>query len=170
MGVNALVRKILLLGNEQLYEVSAEVDKKEIGQIRNIITDLHDTLMDYRSRYGAGRAIAAPQIGIQKRIIYMYLDHPVVFINPVLKFPDNEMIEILDDCMSFPGLYVRVLRHKRCTIEFRDLDWKQCSWDLEGDLAELLQHECDHLDGIVATMRAIDSKSFVFKEIGRAKD
>ena len=61
-----MVRKILLLGNEQLYEVSAEVDKKEIGQIRNIITDLHDTLMDYRSRYGAGRAIAAPQIGIQK--------------------------------------------------------------------------------------------------------
>ena len=78
----------------------------------------------------------------------MYLDHAVIFINPVLKFPDNEMVEILDDCMSFPGLYVRVMRHKRCTIEFMDLDWKQCSWELEGDLSELLQHECDHLDGI----------------------
>ena len=160
-----MVRKILLLGDEQLYEVSAEVDKKEISQIRNTITNLHDTLMDYRNRYGAGRAIAAPQIGIQKRIIYMFLDHPVVFINPVLKFPDEEMMEVLDDCMSFPDLYVRVLRHKRCTIEFMDLDWKQCSWELEGDLAELLQHECDHLDGILATMRAIDNKSFVFKDI-----
>jgi hypothetical protein len=102
MEVNTMVRKILLLGDEQLYEVSAEVDKKEISQIRNTITNLHDTLMDYRNRYGAGRAIAAPQIGIQKRIIYMFLDHPVVFINPVLKFPDEEMMEVLDDCMSFP--------------------------------------------------------------------
>jgi len=160
-----MVRKILRLGDEQLYEVSAEVDKKEVSQIRNTITDLHDTVMDYRNRYGAGRAIAAPQIGIQKRIIYMFLDHPVVFINPVLKFPDEEMMEVLDDCMSFPGLYVRVMRHKRCTVEYMDLDWKQCSWDLEGDLAELLQHECDHLDGILATMRAIDNKSFVFTDI-----
>ena len=165
-----MVRKILLLGDEQLYEVSAEVDKKEISQIRNTITNLHDTLMDYRNRYGAGRAIAAPQIGIQKRIIYMFLDHPVVFINPVLKFPDEEMMEVLDDCMSFPDLYVRVLRHKRCTIEFMDLDWKPCSWELEGDLAELLQHECDHLDGILATMRAIDNKSFVFKDMERSKN
>ena len=162
-----MVRKILRLGNEQLYEVSDEVDKKEVGQIKNTLTDLHDTLMNYRDRYGAGRAIAAPQIGIQKRIIYMYLDHAVVFINPALKFPDNEMVEILDDCMSFPGLYVRVMRHKRCTIEFMDLDWKQCSWELEGDLAELLQHECDHLDGILATMLAIDNKSFVFKDLER---
>mgnify|MGYP000064532409 FL=1 len=160
-----MVRKVLLLGNQQLYEVSAEVEEKELSQIRSIITDLHDTLMDYRDRYGAGRAIAAPQIGIKKRIIYMHVDKPVVFINPVLKYPDNEMIEILDDCMSFPGLYVRVLRHKRCTIEFRDLDWQQCSWELEGDLSELLQHEYDHLDGILATMRAIDNKSFVFKDI-----
>lgn len=162
-----MVRKILRLGNEQLYKVSDEVDKNEISQIRSIITDLHDTLMDYRNRYGAGRAIAAPQIGIKERIIYMYLDHAVVFINPVLKYPDNEMVEILDDCMSFPGLYVRVLRHKRCTIEFMDLDWKPSSWELEGDLAELLQHECDHLDGILATMRAIDNKSFAFKDIER---
>jgi peptide deformylase len=162
-----MVRKILLLGDKQLYKVSDEVDKKEIRQIRSSITDLHDTLMNYRDRYGAGRAIAAPQIGIQKRIIYMYLDHAVVFINPVLKFPDNEMVEILDDCMSFPGLYVRVMRHKRCTIEFMDLDWNLCSWELEGDLAELLQHECDHLDGILATMRAIDNKSFVFKDVLR---
>ena len=104
MEVNTMVRKILLLGDKQLYKVSDEVDKKEIRQIRSSITDLHDTLMNYRDRYGAGRAIAAPQIGIQKRIIYMYLDHAVVFINPVLKFPDNEMVEILDDCMPFPGL------------------------------------------------------------------
>ena len=125
-----MVRKILLLGDEQLYEVSAEVDKKEISQIRNTITNLHDTLMDYRNRYGADEPFLSSNRN-PKRIIYMFLDHPVVFINPVLKFPDEEMMEVLDDCMSFPDLYVRVLRHKRCTIEL-DLDWKPCSWDLEG--------------------------------------
>lgn len=156
-------RNILLLGDPKLYEASVPVGREEdLSQLKQ---DLHDTLMAFRRTYHAGRAIAAPQIGVQKRVLYMYIDKPVLFLNPVLRFPDEEMMEVLDDCMSFPTLYVRVLRHKRCIIDYFDETWQPHSLSLEGDLSELLQHEYDHLDGILATMRAIDSQSFVMKRI-----
>jgi peptide deformylase len=161
-----MVKDILLLGNQQLYETSAHVEEGD-ESLKGAVRDLHDTLVDYRSRYGAGRAIAAPQIGIKKRLIYMHIDRPVVLINPVLTFPDKEMMEVLDDCMSFPGLYVKVMRHRRCAIEYYDIDWQKCTMEPEGDLSELLQHEYDHLDGILATMRAIDDRSFVMKDMKR---
>jgi peptide deformylase len=160
-----MIREILLLGNKQLYEISKSVEKDEVVYIQDIMNDLHDTLTNYREKYGAGRAIAAPQIGIHKRIIYMNMDCPVILINPVIEFPDGEMMKVLDDCMSFPGLYVYVMRHKRCTIKYYDMEFKLQAIDLEGDLSELLQHEYDHLDGILATMRAIDTKSFVMKNM-----
>ena len=128
-----MIREILLLGNKQLYETSEKLAKEEINDFQCVVKDLHDTLMDYRSRYGAGRAIAAPQIGIRKRLIYMYIDHPIVLINPVLAFHDDEIMKVLDDCMSFPGLYVYVMRHRRCRIQYYDMDWKQCVMDLDGD-------------------------------------
>ncbi|MDF1540948.1 MAG: peptide deformylase, partial [Candidatus Thorarchaeota archaeon] len=112
------VRKILHLGNPDLYEVSQPVEKAEIGTLRSVISDLHDTLLNFRSKYGVGRAIAAPQIGVMKRIIYMYIDKPEVYINPELKNLSDEKFEIWDDCMSFPELLVRVERHKRCTIDY----------------------------------------------------
>ena len=127
------------------------------------IRDLHDTLMDFREKYHAGRAVAAPQIGIQKRILYMYIDNPVVFINPVLSFPDDEKMDVMDDCMSFPGLLVKVERYRRCIIRYKDEQWNDCEMKLEGDLSELLQHEYDHLDGILAVMRAKDEKSLFIK-------
>lgn len=154
-----MVREIILLGNPKLYQVSSAVKKEEMGFIKETVSDLHDTLMDFRNRHGAGRAIAAPQIGVFKRLIYMHLGKPVVFINPVLQFEDDELMEVLDDCMSFPGLLVNVKRRKRCTIAFKDMDFNDKIMKLEGDLSELLQHEYDHLDGILATMRAIDDKS-----------
>lgn len=158
-------REILLLGNEELYQISEPVKQDEIESIKSVVQDLHDTLMNFREKYHAGRAIAAPQIGVKKRLLYMFIDKPVIFINPVLEFPDNEMMEVLDDCMSFPNLLVKVMRYKRCRIKYLDMDWKEQVMSLEGDLSELLQHEFDHLDGILATMRAIDNKSFVIKNI-----
>ena len=100
-------REILLLGNEELYQISEPVKPDEIETLKSVVQDLHDTLMDFREKYHAGRAIAAPQIGVKKRLLYMFIDKPVVFINPVLEFPDNEMMEVLDDCMSFPNLLVK---------------------------------------------------------------
>jgi len=157
-----LIRKVLLLGDPKLYEISAPVEQSELGLVREVVADLHDTLMEYRRVHHAGRAIAAPQIGIGKRLLYMCIDEPVVMINPVLTFPDDELMEIMDDCMSFPGLLVRVNRHKRAVISYLDMDWTPREMRLEGDLSELLQHEYDHLDGILATMRAIDAKSLFY--------
>lgn len=87
----------------------------------------------------------------------------ILFINPRLTFPDAETIEVLDDCMSFPDLMVRVRRYKRCLIHYKDEQWKDCVMELEGDMSELIQHEYDHLDGILATLRAVDHKALVMR-------
>ncbi|MFB0562397.1 MAG: peptide deformylase [Candidatus Lokiarchaeia archaeon] len=154
------VKEILLLGNPRLYEVSEKIREEELEELKPVIEDLHDTLMDFREKYGAGRAIAVPQIGVMKRLIYMHITEPVVFINPTLEFVGDEMMEVWDDCMSFPDLLVKVNRYRKCRIKYRDMNWEEKSMELEGDLSELLQHEYDHLDGILAVSRAIDGKSF----------
>ena len=162
-----MIREILKLGDPQLYEVSEPVTAEDLPLVGSWVEDLHDTLMEYRRVYGAGRAVAAPQIGIRKRLLYMYLDKPYVFINPVMMFPDEEMYELLDDCMSFPGLMVKVRRYRRAVIHYEDLQGERQEMALEGDLSELLQHEYDHLDGILATMRAVDDKSLFLQQMKR---
>ncbi|HVP36197.1 MAG TPA: peptide deformylase, partial [Terriglobales bacterium] len=157
------IKTILLLGNPKLYQLSETVKKEEVENLKSLIRDLHDTLIEFRRKYGIGRAIAAPQIEVMKRVIYMHIDDPVVFINPVIDRKSRELIEIWDDCMSFPDLLVKVLRHKSCRITYRDLNWEEKTIQLEDDLSELLQHECDHLDGILAVSRAIDGRSLVLK-------
>ena len=160
---NMAIRKILLLGDPRLYEKSEPVAQDELTELQSVVTDLHDTMSDFRERYGAGRAIAAPQIGVFKRLIYMHIDRPVIIINPALSDLSEEMIELWDDCMSFPDLLVKVRRHKSCTIRFRDLDWQEQTLSLTDDISELLQHEYDHLDGVLAVQRAIDDKSFALR-------
>lgn len=162
-----MIREILKLGDPQLYEVSEPVTAEDLPFVGSWVEDLHDTLMEYRRVYGAGRAVAAPQIGIRKRLLYMYLDKPYVFINPVMMFPDEEMYELLDDCMSFPGLMVKVRRYRRAVIRYEDLQGERQEMALEGDLSELLQHEYDHLDGILATMRAVDDRSLIMAQMKR---
>jgi len=157
------VREILLLGNPILSSRSDPVVLAETGTLRQVVTDLQDTLMHFRARYGAGRAIAAPQIGILKRLVYMHIDSPTVLINPRLEDLSTEMFELWDDCMSFPDLLVRVRRHRTCRIVYRDLDWNEQTLRLEDTLSELLQHECDHLDGVLAIERAIDRRSLAYR-------
>ena len=162
-----MIKEILKLGNPRLYEKSMEILPSESDDVKIWVEDLHDTLMDFRKTYGAGRAVAAPQIGVNKRLLYMYLDKPYIFINPSLTFPDDEKYVLWDDCMSFPGLIVKVERYKRAVIHYQDEKFKPCKMELEGDLSELLQHEYDHLDGILATMRAMDNRSFSMEQIKR---
>ena len=151
---------ILPLGDPRLYQVCAPVERNELESLKPAINDLLDLILQFRKRYGAGRAIAAPQIGLMKRIICMNIDRPVVFINPVLSDLSEEMFELWDDCMCFPNLLVRLKRHRTLTITFRDLEWNEQRWELKDDLSELLQHEYDHLEGILATQRAINDKAF----------
>jgi peptide deformylase len=129
------------------------------------VQDLHEVMEAIRERYSFGRAIAAPQLGIMKRLIYMNIDKPVVIINPEFTELSDDLFELWDDCMSLPMLFVRLKRHKEATIKFRDENWQQQQWNLEGDMSELLQHEYDHLDGILCTMRAIDEKSFRWRNL-----
>ena len=157
------VNNILLLGNPQLYEKSETVQPEEITLLLPKIELMFETVIDFRNKYGAGRAIAAPQIGLLKRIICLNTDKRVAMINPELSNLSQEMFEVWDDCMSFPNLLVKVMRHKNLTISFFDLNWDRQTWHLEDDMAELIQHEYDHLDGILATQKAIDNESFRWK-------
>ena len=157
------VSDILLLGNPALYESSTFVDQKELKDLFPDIDLMFETVLDFRLKYGVGRAISAPQIGLQKRIICLNIDKPIALINPEISELSDELFEVWDDCMSFPNLLVKVMRHKKLTLSFSDVNWQKHIWILEDDMAELIQHEYDHLDGILATQRAIDNKSFRWK-------
>ena len=157
---------IVLLGDPRLYEVCEPVKKEELPLLGQWVSDMHDVMEAIRQEYNFGRAIAAPQLGIMKRLIYMNIDKPVIIINPEFDLLSDEMFEVWDDCMSLPNLFVRVLRHKKAILSFRDEHWNKQVWNLENDMSELLQHEYDHLDGILCTMRAIDDKSFKWRRMG----
>ncbi len=157
------VRDILMLGNSQLYKESKKVERDELEKLLPVFEDLQDTLLDFRDTYGWGRAIAAPQIGVFKRVVFMHVNQPIVLINPVVKLRTRRKVEVWDDCMSFPDLMVKVKRYRRCKVEYRDTSWRRQSMYLEGKLAALLQHEIDHLRGILATQRAITNMSFALR-------
>lgn len=157
-------REILLLGNPVLYEISEEVKEEELELLRPVFEDMFDCIRGIRRDYGFGRAIAAPQIGVKKRLICMLTDQPRVIINPTLEPVGDELMELWDDCMSFPKLLVRVRRYRRCILRYRDENWQPQELLMEDGMSELIQHEYDHLNGILATMRAVDSKSFVMKK------
>ena len=155
--------QILKLGHPKLYERSELIANGELESLQPVVTDLSEILMEFKAKNSAGRAIAAPQIGVMKRLIYLHITQPVILINPELYEMSPEMMEVWDDCMCFPNLLVKVRRQKRCKLKFLNRNWKQEFWELEDDLSELLQHECDHLDGILAIQRAIDPKSFAWR-------
>jgi peptide deformylase len=155
---------LLLLGDPRLYEVSEPIVKEELPLIKGWVSDLNNVMQEIRLKYHFGRAIAAPQLGIMKRMIYMNIDRPVIFINPELDDMSDEMMEIWDDCMCFPNLLVKVKRHYSITVKYLDENWQQQVWQMQDSLSELLQHEYDHLNGILCTMRAIDERSFKWRK------
>jgi peptide deformylase len=158
------LQDLLLLGDPRLYEICEPVKFEELSLVKDWTANLHNVMQEIRAKYNFGRAIAAPQLGIMKRLIYMNIDKPVVFINPVFENLSEEMFELWDDCMSFPNLLVKVKRHKALTINYLDENWQSQSWTMEDALSELLQHEYDHLDGVLCTMRAIDNQAFKWRE------
>ena len=157
------LQDLLLLGDPRLYERCEPVLQPELPLVRDWVADLDNVMKEVKARYNFGRAIAAPQLGIMKRLIYMNIDRPVVFINPELLDLSDEMFELWDDCMSFPNLLVKVKRHRSLTIKYMDEQWQPREWDMKDDLSELLQHEYDHLNGVLCTMRAVDKRSFKWR-------
>lgn len=150
---------ILLLGDPLLYQSCAPILKEEVTNLSASINKMANLVVAFRQRYGRGRAIAAPQIGLLKQLIVLNIEKPVAIINPIMTFPDHDQFELWDDCMSFPNLLVRLKRYRRCTMTFTDENWSAHTWHLEGSMAELMQHEYDHLQGILATQRALDDHS-----------
>lgn len=156
-------KAILLLGNPLLLQKCAPVDAYTSVETRAAIQDLNDTLAEFRRSHGFGRAIAAPQIGILQRILFVRMQ-PTGFcgalINPMITHFSPEKIILWDDCFSFPDLLVQVERAQTITVGYRDEAGQQQTLSAEGDLSELLQHEIDHLDGILAVQRAISPQAF----------
>jgi peptide deformylase len=164
------IREILLLGNPQLWQPSAPVADVHARETQEIIRDLGETLGDFRSRKGFGRAIAAPQIGASRRIIFMNAGQPLALINPAIIAASDEQMELWDDCFSFPDLMVRVRRSVEITVGYTDERGAAQRMTVRNDLSELLQHEIDHLDGILATDRAVDARSFALRsEVMRSR-
>ena len=162
--------KVLLFGDPRLRERARPVDDFDLPEWRAEVACLHQVLRDFRAEHGFGRAIAAPQLGIGRRLIALDLGAgPITLVNPEIVWRSDETFTMWDDCMSFPFLLVRVQRHVSISVRFVDEQGRQQLWErLEADLAELLQHEIDHLDGILATDRALYGDSMVARELFEA--
>lgn len=158
------IEKLLKLGSPILHKFSEPFSENEIQFAIDTANELKTILNECNLAYGFGRAIAAPQIGVLKRLIFAKIfDKELIIINPTLSNFSEENFEVWDDCLSFPNLLVKVNRYKKCTLTYYDENWEQLTMILEDSESELLQHEFDHLDGILATQRAIDSLSFKLK-------
>lgn len=156
-------REILQLGNPALWQKSERVNDFSSNETAALIRDLSDTLASFREATGYGRGIAAPQIGSLTRMIFIRMQ-PTGFraplINPEIVWASSQTMELWDDCFSFPDLMVRVERSAQIRVEYMDERGAAHTIEAEGDLSELLQHEIDHLDGILAVNRAISDKAF----------
>ena len=154
------VREILELGHPLLGEACQRVaDPRGAGRI---VSDLGDTLRAFRARHGFGRGIAAPQIGCRERVIFVDVPGELTggLINPRIDHESAERFELWDDCFSFPGLMVRVARAVEVRLHYQDESGAARALSARGALAELLQHEIDHLDGVLAVARAVGPASF----------
>ena len=124
---------------------------------------LKTCLDTFRAERGFGRGIAAPQIGIAKRFIALNLGQDsFTIINPEITWRSDETFTMWDDCMCFPDLLVKVRRHSSISLRFVDEKGESQIWEkIERSVSELLQHEIDHLDGVLATDLAIDEDSVI---------
>jgi peptide deformylase len=148
--VNA--QAILVDGDPRLRTPSSPVVRIDCDEIARLV----GALADARRRLGFGRAIAAPQIGVMKRMIAIDLGAgPFVVVNPEIVWRSDETREVWDDCFSVPDRLARVRRHVSISLRFQDGEMRARSWErLRPDDAELLQHEIDHLDGVLMLDRA----------------
>jgi len=160
-----VIRPILQLGNEALRKKSAPVTDFDNNSLKQLVEDLSDTLHDAKQRFGYGRGIAAPQIGELKRVAF--IDTPGLksaLINPEIAWASTDMFEVWDSCFSFNvEFFVLVTRHRSIRADYRDLKGKKQVLEADGGLSELLQHEIDHLNGVLATDRMKDRKQIMMR-------
>ena len=156
-------RRILQLGDPLLRAVSAPVGEPSAARL--IFQDLRATLHEFRRTHGFGRGISAVQIGEPKRLIYIEFEGVTYAIrNPEYEFQSEAKFRLWDDCFSFPGLLVDLERSQSVRVRYEDGQGNVRLVEAAGALSELLQHEIDHLDGILAIDRARDRNSLCTRE------
>src|ERR1700683_57643 len=162
------VRTVLQLGDPRLREVALPVADPSDPNLINLVSDLADTLAYWRSTTVYGRGIAAPQLGVRQRVIFLQLpgEKPWPLVNPEIVVRSEEKIVIWDACLSFLSIFMQVDRHRAITIRYQDLAGQNHEFraDDERNLSALLQHEIDHLDGILAVDRVTDTKTICTRE------
>jgi peptide deformylase len=162
------IKTILQLGDPLLRQKALPVVDPTAPEIDSLVTDLSDTLAHWRSQTGYGRGIAAPQLGILQRVIFLKLPEasPWPLINPEIIKRSKKKITVWDACLSFLSIFMQVERHRQITVRYQNLDGKTLEFEAGDDrnLSELLQHEIDHLDGILAIDRVTDVKTICTRE------
>jgi peptide deformylase len=162
------IRKILQLGDPGLREVAKRAENPAAPEIQELVGDLADTLAHWRRATGYGRGIAAPQLGVSLRVIFLRLpgEEPWPMVNPVITERSAEKIVVWDACLSFLSIFMQVERHREITVRYQVLsgEWHETRAGDERNLSELLQHEIDHLDGILAVDRITDMKTMCTRE------
>jgi peptide deformylase len=162
------VRPVLQLGDPRLREIALPVKDPSAPEIAGLVKDLADTLAYWRATTGYGRGIAAPQLGVSRRVIFLQLpgEKPWPLVNPEIIERSSEKIVVWDACLSFLSIFMQVERHRDVTVRYLDLEGRQreVRANETRNLSELLQHEIDHLDGILAVDRIIDIKTLCTRE------
>lgn len=141
-----------------LHKVAKEVEVVD-DKVRELIKDMFETMEKF---YGVG--LAAPQVGISKRIIVIDTgekDEKYALINPKIISMDTECI-VDEGCLSYPGLYAKVRRNKNTVVEALDENGEKITINATGLLAQALQHEINHLDGIVFVDLAEENSYFAY--------
>jgi len=166
-----MIREVLRMGDARLLERSRPVDAFGTAQLRELIADMRDTMGHLN---GAG--LAAPQIGVPLRVvIFGVTQNPrypdaeevpdTVLINPVITPIGKEMEEAWEGCLSVPGMRGVVPRFVRVRYQGFDDSGRAIDRSVEGFHARVVQHECDHLDGILYPMRIRDMSKFGFVDV-----
>ncbi len=166
-----MIREILRMGDPRLLKVSEPVTEFGTRSLQELLDDLFETM---RSADGAG--LAAPQIGVALRVVVFGFERnarypealavpQTVLINPVIEPLGEAMQDGWEGCLSVPGLRGRVPRYER--VRYRGFDENGGALDREADgfHARVVQHECDHLDGILYPMRVRDMRAFGFADV-----
>ncbi len=163
------IRDILKMGNPDLLKVSEPVDFEK-DDLTTLIEDMKETM---KANDGAG--LAAPQIGVFKRLVIFGFDtndrYPeadsvpfTVLINPIITPLSDEQENGWEGCLSVPGLRGVVPRYTHIKYEGYDAEGKKIEREVEDFHARVVQHECDHLDGILYPMKIEDYRYFGFHE------
>jgi len=158
------IREVLQLGNPLLRMPAATVEDPASPQIADLLEDMRETLAHWRATTTYGRGIATPQLGVLQRAVFLNVDHPWPLINPSIVEHSVETMVVWDACLSFLCIFFQVKRYCWVKVRYQDLSgtWQEIL--AKGELAELLQHEIDHLDGVLALDRIVDLKTLCTRE------